>query len=87
MCYKIEECTEAWGARFDIYRNGSLITTSESRSDAESYIEWHREKEKEPCYHIGIVSISENECQCVDCLRTWPKETSFKSDFPYLDRG
>jgi hypothetical protein len=34
------------------------------------------------CYHIGIVSISETECQCMDCLRIWPKEKDFKSDWP-----
>jgi hypothetical protein len=39
------------------------------------------------CAHIGIVSISETECQCMDCLRTWPKEPGFKSDWPQHDRG
>ncbi len=41
----------------------------------------------ENCPHIGIVSISETECQCMDCLRVWPKEPNFKSDWPEFDRG
>ncbi len=41
----------------------------------------------EGCDHIGIVSISETECQCMDCLRVWPKEPGFKSDWPQHDRG
>lgn len=44
--------------------------------------------EKEwPCYHIAIVSISETECQCMDCLRKWPKREDFKSDWPQHDAG
>jgi len=39
------------------------------------------------CDHIGIVSISEMERQCMDCLRIWPKEPGFKSDWPNMDRG
>lgn len=39
------------------------------------------------CDHIALVSISEAECQCVDCLRTWPKGPGFKSDWPSQDRG
>lgn len=39
------------------------------------------------CYHIAIVSISEKECQCMDCLRIWEKEPNFKSDWPQHDRG
>lgn len=34
------------------------------------------------CGHIGIVSISATECQCMDCLRVWPKGPEFKSDRP-----
>jgi hypothetical protein len=41
----------------------------------------------EPCYHIAIVSCSESEVQCMDCLRIWPKNKGFKSDFPQCDRG
>jgi hypothetical protein len=62
MCYRIEERNEKWGLRFDIYRNGSLITTSESRSDAEGYIEWHNEKEKvnmQKCLRTGSEIASE----------------------------
>jgi hypothetical protein len=39
------------------------------------------------CDHIAIVSISPTECQCMDCLRIWPKEPGFKSDWPQFDRG
>lgn len=39
------------------------------------------------CSHIAIVSISKTECQCMDCLRVWPKEQDFKSDWPEYDRG
>jgi hypothetical protein len=39
------------------------------------------------CDHIAVVSISETECQCMDCLRKWPKEDGFKSDWPSHDRG
>ena len=39
------------------------------------------------CDHIGIVSISEKECQCMDCLRIWDKGPDFKSDWPNQDRG
>jgi hypothetical protein len=39
------------------------------------------------CDHIAIVSISEKECQCMDCLRIWEKEPNFKSDWPQHDRG
>lgn len=39
------------------------------------------------CWHIAIVSVSPTECQCVDCLRIWPKRPDFKSDFPSMDRG
>lgn len=42
---------------------------------------------EEPCDHIAIVSISQTETQCIDCLRKWPKEPEFKSDFPEYDRG
>lgn len=41
----------------------------------------------EPCSHIGIVSISATECQCMDCMMIWPKEKNFKSDWPQFDRG
>ena len=41
----------------------------------------------ESCGHIAIVSISDTETQCMDCLRTWNKEPGFKSDFPEYDRG
>lgn len=41
----------------------------------------------EPCGHIAIVSVSETDCQCMDCLLTWPKRPDFKSDFPEYDRG
>jgi hypothetical protein len=37
------------------------------------------------CWHIAIVSISESECQCMDCLRIWPKEPGFRSDWPAFD--
>ncbi len=40
-----------------------------------------------PCSHIAIVSISDTECQCMDCLRVWPKQEGFKSDWPMADRG
>lgn len=43
--------------------------------------------EEQSCSHIAIVSISDDECQCMDCLRTWPKEPGFVSDFPEYDRG
>lgn len=39
------------------------------------------------CDHIAIVSISPTECQCMDCLRIWPKEAGFVSDWPQSDRG
>jgi len=39
------------------------------------------------CDHIGIVSISDADCQCMDCLRVWPKSPDFKSDWPSQDRG
>lgn len=39
------------------------------------------------CSHIAIVSISETECQCMDCLRKWLKDENFKSDWPNEDRG
>ena len=39
------------------------------------------------CDHIAIVSLSETECQCVDCLRIWPKGEKFISDWPQYDRG
>lgn len=39
------------------------------------------------CYHIGIVSISDTKCQCMDCLRIWPKQRGFVSDWPEHDRG
>jgi hypothetical protein len=45
------------------------------------------EEETEPCYHIAIVSLSETETQCMDCLRIWPKEPGFVSDYPQHDRG
>jgi len=41
----------------------------------------------ENCPHVGIVSISSVECQCMDCLRKWPKWPGFKSDWPEYDRG
>ncbi len=41
----------------------------------------------ENCAHIAIVSISSTETQCMDCLRIWPKEPGFKSDWPEYDRG
>ena len=41
----------------------------------------------ENCSHIAIVSISPTETQCMDCLRIWPKEVGFVSDFPQHDRG
>lgn len=39
------------------------------------------------CSHIAIVSISDTECQCMDCLRIWKKEHDFKSDWLRYDRG
>ena len=42
---------------------------------------------EESCGHIAIVSISETETQCMDCLRKWDKTPGFKSDFPEYDRG
>lgn len=39
------------------------------------------------CGHIAIVSISPTECQCMDCLRIWPKRSDFKSDWPQCDQG
>lgn len=39
------------------------------------------------CDHIGIVSISEKQCQCMDCLTIWDKGPNFKSDWPDQDRG
>lgn len=42
---------------------------------------------EEACSHIAIVSINPSECQCMDCLLTWPKRPDFKSDFPEFDRG
>lgn len=36
--------------------------------------------------HITVVSISQTECQCMDCLRKWPKEKNFKSNWPQYDR-
>lgn len=39
------------------------------------------------CDHIAIVSISDTECQCMDCLIKWNKEKNFKSDYPEYDRG
>lgn len=41
----------------------------------------------EECSHIAIVSISETECQCMDCLRKWTKEKNSKSDWPQYDQG
>lgn len=38
------------------------------------------------CAHIAIVSVSATECQCMDCLRVWPKEREFVSDWPDFDR-
>jgi len=37
------------------------------------------------CDHISIVSCSDTECQCMDCLRKWPKKKDFKSDWPNHD--
>ena len=31
------------------------------------------------CSHIGIVSISATECQCMDCLAIWPKGAAVSS--------
>lgn len=41
----------------------------------------------ECCDHIAIVSISETETQCMDCLRKWAKRPGFVSDWPQWDRG
>lgn len=41
----------------------------------------------EECDHTSIVSVSETECQCMDCLRIWNKEVDFRSDWPECDRG
>jgi hypothetical protein len=43
--------------------------------------------DEQECDHIAIVSISEIECQCMDCLRKWKKKPEFKSDYPEYDRG
>ena len=43
--------------------------------------------EFQDCSHIAIVSISDTETQCMDCLRKWPKKPGFKSDFTQHDRG
>ena len=45
------------------------------------------EQDEFECWHTIIVSISETECQCTGCLRIWPKEEGFKSDWPQHDRG
>lgn len=37
------------------------------------------------CDHIAIVNLNATECQCMDCLRIWPKEPGFKSDWPEWD--
>jgi hypothetical protein len=42
---------------------------------------------EEECWHIALVSINETECQCMDCLRKWPKEKNFISDWPLMYRG
>jgi hypothetical protein len=39
------------------------------------------------CAHIAVVSYSATECQCMDCLRIWPKREGFVSDWPDADRG
>lgn len=59
-------------------------TADDEPFDYEGYLE---DSGASMCSHIGIVSISETECQCMDCLRVWPKEKSFKSDWPDQDRG
>jgi hypothetical protein len=38
--------------------------------------------ELDDCSHIAIVSISETECQCMDCLRRWPKADASVEDDP-----
>lgn len=57
-------------------------------ADLEFEEEWLSANEdvNSDCPHIAIVSISETECQCMDCLRKWPKEPGFKSDWPQFDR-
>lgn len=51
--------------------------------------DWHHEEPEfyESCSHIAIVSCSETECQCMDCLRIWPKAKNFVSDWPQHDAG
>ncbi len=39
------------------------------------------------CDHVAIVSLTATECQCMDCLTTWPKGENFVSDYPEMDRG
>jgi hypothetical protein len=51
------------------------------------YGEYDEQAMAESCAHIAIVSISDTETQCMDCLRTWPKEPGFRSDWPQYDRG
>lgn len=43
--------------------------------------------EDDTCYHIALVSISDTECQCMDCLTIYDKDLDFKSDWPNADRG
>jgi len=58
------------------------MTTIENDND-NSFETWT----EEDCAHIAIVSISQEECQCMDCLRIWTKSSDFKSDWPQYDRG
>ena len=54
---------------------------------AEEAREAEAEHQLANCGHIAIVSISPTETQCMDCLRIWPKEPGFVSDWPQYDRG
>ncbi len=64
-----------------------MMTEDLSYEEEMAEIEAANDRELEHCGHIAIVSISDDETQCMDCLRTWPKEDGFVSDFPQSDRG
>ena len=55
--------------------------------DQDKFMEETMQMHEEECSHIGVVSISETECQCMDCLKIWSKRKDFKSDWPNQDRG
>jgi len=48
---------------------------------------WNEQERQDDCDHIAIVSISETECGCMDCMRVWDKKPGFQSDWPQFDRG